>query len=91
MVGIANNYFEFKRCVAELYSEKFKKMLVDRTEDAYNQLVNNYKEISMIILDKLVGGIGRVVEEYAKKCTIQNIKWETVEEIVAKGTETLEK
>lgn len=45
----------------------------------------------MIILDKIVTNIGYSIEEYCNKCTIQTIKCDTLEEIILKYTNSLEK
>ena len=43
MVALANNYFRFSECVNEFYSEKFAPQLAEKTKDAYDKIVNNYK------------------------------------------------
>jgi hypothetical protein len=51
----------------------------------------SYREVSLIILDKIAAGVGSVIEEYSSKCTIQTIRCENIEDIISKRTETLEK
>ena len=66
MVALANNYFKFKDFVNDFYNEKFGpslahkkndgdkiKDLSEKTKDAYEKIVKSYKEVSMIVLDKL--------------------------------------
>jgi hypothetical protein len=74
LVGIANNYFAFKDYIKEFYHEKFEEQLKQKTEEAYDKIIDNYREVSMIVLEKIVANIGYSIEQYCNKCTIQTIK-----------------
>ena len=51
LVGLANNYFRFSELVDSFYEEKFSE--VDGLTDVpYLQVKKDYREVSMIILDK---------------------------------------
>lgn len=53
LIAITNNYFRFCITVDEFYNEKFTE-LEEKTRDSYEILKTDYKELSNIILDKLV-------------------------------------
>lgn len=52
LVGMANNYFRLIKEIDEFYQEKFTS-LKEKTKESYDRLKESYREVSMIILDKL--------------------------------------
>lgn len=57
MIGLANNYFCFQDYVKEFYTSKFQE-LAEKTQEYYDKIINSYREVSMIILEKLAINIG---------------------------------
>lgn len=52
LIAIANNYFKVSKEIDEFYSSKFAQ-LKEKTKENYDKLKDDYREISMVILDKL--------------------------------------
>lgn len=52
LIGISNNYIRFCQEIDEFYDEKLSE-LKEQTRQIYDELKNNYREISMIAIDKL--------------------------------------
>jgi len=61
MIGLANNYFCFQDYVKEFYTGKFQE-LAEKTQEYYDKIINSYREVSMIILEKLAINIGEKLE-----------------------------
>ena len=51
MAGLANDYFRFSDLINEFYKDKLFS-LSEKTKEAYEHCIKNYREISIIILDK---------------------------------------
>lgn len=59
--------------------------MAEKTHEAYDKITASFREVSMIILEKLAAGVGMAVETYFDKCTIQTIKAENLEDILVKS------
>lgn len=53
LIAISNNYVAFNEQIEEFYNEKFVE-LKEKTKECYDSLQNEYREISMVIIDRLV-------------------------------------
>jgi hypothetical protein len=53
MIAVANNYVAFNESIEEFYHDKFSDLQA-RTKESYDALKNDYREVSMVIIDHLV-------------------------------------
>ena len=94
MVALGNNYFKFSEFVTEFYSEKFapltdkkkdggdRKDLSEKTKEAYEKIVKSYKEVSMIVLDKLCSNVNFYLDNECEGRNLLTIKPDAIANIL---------